>query len=697
MQIDQAFQLALQHHQAGQLQQAENIYRQILTQHPQHAGALHYLGILAGQAGRTDIAIDLIRQAITIQPNDAQAFNSLANALREAGRLDDAVAAARQAISLNPNHVQAYNNLGAVLDDQGQSEEAIAAYRQAIARNPNYAPAHANLGASLRDAGQLDEAVTSLRHAILLDPNHPQAHYNLGNALTDKRQFEEAITAYRRAIALKPNYLKAASNLSHVLTETGQLDEAITAARQAIALSPTLPQPHNHLGNALKAAGTLDDAIAAYRQARSLTPSPPQAFSNLLLTLHYHRRYDSQTIFHEHDRWNQEHAQPLKQFIHPHSNNRNPDRRLKIGYVSPDFNNHPVGRFLLPLLAHHDKSQFEVFAYSQTSAPDLTTQQLRSHIDHWRSIATLTDAQAADQIRTDQIDILIDLAGHTANNRLLVFARKPAPVQATWLGYPNTTGLDAIDYRLTDASADPPGTTDTLTREKLIRLPNTAWCFTPPQENLPLNEKTLTAGASITFGCFNNLSKIITPMLELWARILHSTPNSTLLIKAKALASQSVEQRVRQIIESAGITKDRLHLQQWRKSHEQHLASYRAIDIMLDTFPYHGTTTTCEALWMGVPVITLAGTTHHSRVGASLLTNVGLSDLIAHSEEEYVRIATDLAHDLPRLTNLRSTLRQRMQQSPHMDAPHFTHNIESAYRQIWRSWCTSSDARDSER
>jgi protein O-GlcNAc transferase len=689
MQIDQAFQLALQHHQAGQLPQAENLYRQILTQHPKHAGALHYLGILAGQTGRYDIATDLIGQSISLRPS-AEAFSNLASALRAAGRLDEAAAAARQAISLNPNDPHAHNNLGTLLDDIGQPTQAIAAYRQAIFLNPNFAPAHSNLGASLRDAGQLEEAITSLRQAILLDPNNAQAHYNLGNALTDKRELERAIAAYRRAIALKPNYLKAASNLSHALTETGQLDEAITSARQAIALNPTLPEPHNHLGNALKAAGNLDDAIAAYRQAISLTPSPPQAFSNLLLTMHYHPGFDAQTIFQEHDRWSQEHAHPLKQFLHPHSNNRNPDRRLKIGYVSPDFNNHPVGRFLLPLLAHHDKSQFEVFAYSQTSAPDPTTQRLRSHIDHWRNIVTLTDAQAADQIRTDQIDILIDLAGHTAGNRLLVFARKPAPIQVTWLGYPNTTGLETIDYRLTDPSADPPGTTDTLIREKLIRLPDTAWCFTAPEENLPPDEKKSPGEKSITFACFNNLSKITTPMLELWARILHSTPNSTLLIKAKALASPSVEQRVQQIMQSAGIAKDRLHLQPWRKSHEQHLASYQTVDIILDTFPYHGTTTTAEALWMGLPVITLAGTTHVSRVGVSMLTNIGLPELIAHSENQYIQIAVELAHDLPRLNRLRSTLRQRMQQSPLMDAPRFARNIESAYRQMWHLWVKSN-------
>jgi predicted O-linked N-acetylglucosamine transferase (SPINDLY family) len=313
------------------------------------------------------------------------------------------------------------------------------------------------------------------------------------------------------------------------------------------------------------------------------------------------------------------------------------------------------------------------------------TERFRAQADQWRSTVGLSDKQMAQLIHQDQIDILIDLAGHTAGNRLLVFAQKPAPVQITWLGYPNTTGLTTIDYRITDAYTDPPGLNDALHSEQLIRLPQTNWIYQPPQNCPPPNQLSVTA--SIRFGCFNNFSKVTEPMMRVWAQILENVPNSTLLLKANALTSPEIQQRVRRIFQAQCISPERLELMGWTRSAVDHLTRYNQIAIALDPFPYHGTTTTCEALWMGVPVITLAGQTHVSRVGVSLLTNVGLPELIAESPEDYIRIAVELANDLPRLQELRSTLRQRMEQSPLMDAPKFARNIEAAYRQMWHNWC----------
>ncbi len=754
--VEQALQIAFQHHQAGQLAQAEPLYRQILAQQPQNADALHYLGVLASQAGRNDVAVDLIRQALALKPNVPETHNNLGNVLSAQGHLDDAIASFRQAVFLNPGYAQACNNLGNALQVKGQLEEAAAAFRQAIAVKPDYAEAssnlgtvladkgqidqaiiafrqaialnphlpephinlgdalrragqleeaiaacrqaialkpssseaHVNLGNALRDSGQLDEAIAAYRQAIVLRPNLPEAHSNLGSALADKGQVEEAIAACRRSIALKPNFPDAHVNLGTCLHAKGQLDEAIASYRQALALQPNHAAAHLNLGSSLQAAGQLDGAIASYRQAIALNPNSPQAQSNLVLTLHYHAGYDARAIAEEHHRWNRQHAEPLRSCIQPHSNDRTPDRRLRIGYVSPDFRQHPVGRFLLPLLANHDKSRVEIFAYAHVPVPDAMTQRLRSHTDGWRSIVGISDAQAAELIRQDRIDILVDLAGHTAHGRLLLFARKPAPVQATYLGYPDTTGLSTMDYRLTDAYADPPGQTEPYHSERLARLSPCAWCYQPS----PCPPVTERRDGPITFGCFNAFAKVTEPMLRLWGRILQAVPESRLLLKTAGLGSQAVRRRVQQILSEAHVGPERLELLGHEPDRDRHLALYGAMDIALDTFPYHGTMTTCEALWMGVPVVTLAGATHVSRVGVSLLSNAGLPELVAQDPDHYVRIASTLAADKVRLAELRLNLRQQMEHSPLMDAPHYAANIEAAYRQIWRQWCADAPA-----
>jgi predicted O-linked N-acetylglucosamine transferase (SPINDLY family) len=785
--IQQTFDLALQHHKAGRLQETEQLYRQILAQDPGHAGAMHYLGLVAHQMGRSDIAVDLIRRAIAIKPDYAEAHHGLGNVLKDQGQLDEAIAAYRRAIalrpnstelhnnlgivlyrkgeldaaiaayrrtiSLQPNHSGAYSNLGIALKERGQLNDAIAATRQAITLKPDFPGSHINLGIILKEAGHLDEAIAAYRQAIVLQPDHvgahsnlgsaleekgelddaiashrraithgsgdADAHYNFGCALARKGQLDEAIAAYRRAIALRPNYAQAHnnlgvelnkkgefdeaiaayhqaialaqnyaeahSNLGTSLTNRGQFDEAVAAYRQAIALRPDLAEAHVSLGSVLKERGQIDAAIAACRRAIALRPNYPEALSNLVLTMHYHPSCDAQVIAEEHRRWNRQHAEPLRKFIQLHGNDRNPGRRLKIGYVSPDFRGHAVAPMALPLLVCRDRENFEVFCYAEVVKPDVMTERFRVQADQWRSTVGLSDEQVANLIRRDQIDILVDLAGHTAGNRLLVFARKPAPVQITWLGYPNSTGLTAIDYRMTDAYADPPGFSDALHSERLVRLPQTNWIYQPP-ENCP-EPGQHSAIESVRFGCFNNFAKVTEPMMKIWANILGSVAGSTLLLKAKAFTSPDVQQYVRGIFEGESISPERLELMGWEESAVNHLALYNRIAIGLDPFPYNGTATTCEALWMGVPVISLAGKTHVSRVGASLLTNVGLGELIAESPGDYIRIAVELANDRPRLRNLHETLRQRMERSPLMDAPLFARNIESAYRQMWHTWC----------
>jgi predicted O-linked N-acetylglucosamine transferase (SPINDLY family) len=760
MTIQQGFDLALQHHQAGRLNEAESIYRQILAVEPQHFGSLHHLGLIAHQVGKNEIAVDMIRQALVLNPTSSEAYSNLGtalgdmgqldeaiaahrqalaiqpdapaahynlgNALRNKGqldeaitayrqaltlqpvypaahnnlgmslyeneRLDEAIAAYRQAIALQPVYPEAHNNLGAALYDKGQLDEAIAAYRQAIAFRPVYPEAHNNLGAALYDKGQLDEAIAAYRQAITHKPDFPDAHSNLGATLGIRGRLDEAIVAFRRALALQPDYPAAHNNLGTALGVKGQLEEAIAAFRQAIALQPAYPEAHNNLGNALKDKGQLDEAIAAYRQAIHFRPGYSDAHSNLVLTMHYPPGLKASVIAEEHRRWNQLHAEPLRPFIQPHTNDRTSNRRLRIGYLSPDFRCHSVAYFLEGLLEHHDPAQVEVFCYAELANPDAVTARIQQLTQHWRKTIGLADAELADLIRKDGIDILVDLTGHTANNRLPVFAHKPAPVQVTWLGYPNTTGLDSIDYRLTDALADPPGRGEEFYTEQLVRLPRSGWCYRPFGQSPPVGAPPVHDTGHITFGCFNAIPKINEALLELWAKILHAVPGSRLLLKNKALGEHSVRQRISAMLEGAGIDPARVELVGGIPDIAGHLASYGRVDIALDTFPYHGTTTTCEALWMGVPVVTLAGQTHVSRVGVSLLSNLGLAELITASPEEYVNLAAELAKDLPRLAHLRSTLRERMEQSPLMDAPGFARDIEAAYREMWWKWCDPTES-----
>jgi predicted O-linked N-acetylglucosamine transferase (SPINDLY family) len=690
--IQQAFELALEHHRAGRLPEAERVYRQILNQQPRHIEAIHFLGVIAHQVGKNDAAAELIRQAIALNPSYAIAYTNLGLVLKDSGKLGEAIACCQQSIRLDPSSPEAHGNLGHCLVAAGKAREAEAAFRQAIALNPGLADAWYNLGNALYDQARLDDAIAAFGKVITLAPDHGDAHDNLGNALRRRGRIDEALAAYRSALLLKPRDAGTFNNLAGALNQMGRLDEAIAAARQAIAHRPDYAEAYNNLGGALRDRGQLDEAIAALHRAIELRADYAEAHSNLIFVKLYHPACEAQSIAEEHRQWNRQHAQPLRPPTDsPPRGAGDPNRRLRIGYVSPDFRDHAVCRFALPLVAAHDRSRFEIFCYAQVWAPDATTQQVQRHADGWQNIAGMSDADVAQRIRADQIDILIDLAGHTDGNRLLVFARKPAPVQVTYLGYPATTGLDAIDCRLTDELADPRGVTDSYCSEALIRLPNSAWCYQPPDFSPAVSDLPALQNGYITFGSFNNFSKINPPLLKRWADILHRVPRSRLMLKAMSLRCESVGKYVREMMKDLGIGPDRLDLHGW-VSAADHLRLYSHVDIGLDTYPYHGTTTTCEALWMGVPVVTLAGQSHVSRVGVSLLTNVALGHLVAQTADEMVGLAVGLANDVPGLQKLRRTLRQQMQQSPLMDAPALARNVETAYLHMWRNRCMATSA-----
>jgi predicted O-linked N-acetylglucosamine transferase (SPINDLY family) len=684
MTLHEQLKSGLSHHQAGRLAEAETIYRQVLAQQPNHADALHLLGVLAGHAGRLNEAPDLIRRAIAICSTKAIYYSNLGKALTDTGQFDEAIAACRQAIRLKPGFAEAHYNLGNALKDKEQFSEAIASYRQAIRVQPDYAEAHGNLGIVLAEVGQLEEAIASYRQAIRLRPGLAEAHYNMGITLQNKGRFDEAIAAYRQAIRLKPDYAEAHNNLGNALMDVGQLEEAIASYRQAIRLKPDYAEAHSNLGNALKDMGQLDEAIASYRRAARLKPDYAVPHSNLIYGLHFHPAYDARMIYEEHQRWNHQFADPLRTSVQPHVNDRNPDRRLRIGYVSPDFREHCQSFFTIPLLSNHDREAFEIFCYAHVLRPDAVTERIRGYAQVWRSILRMTDAEAARNIREDRIDILIDLTMHMARGRPLIFVRKPAPVQAAWLAYPGTTGLDAIDYRLTDPYLDPPGLNDQFYSETSIRLPDSFWCYDPLATQVPVNALPAQTHGHITIGCLNNFCKVTEPVLRLWAQVLKTVPRSRFIMLCP---EGSRRQPLLDLLQREGISPDRIELVA-RRPRLQYLDLFHRIDVGLDSFPYNGHTTNLDSFWMGVPVITLVGQTVVGRAGLSQLTNLGLPELIAQTPEQYVQIAAESAGDLPRLAELRRTLRGRMQASPLMDGPRFARNIEAAYRQMWRNWCS---------
>jgi protein O-GlcNAc transferase len=565
----------------------------------------------------------------------------------------------------------------------GRLAEAIAAYRCAIALQDDLAEAHNNLGNALWETGQVEAAIAALRQAIALRPGAPQPYNNLGAVLSGAGRLDEAIAALHRAIALEPGYPSAYNNLGYALWNAGRLDEACTALERAIALKPDYGDAHNNLGNVSKDQGRLDEALASFRRAQESNPEDARAASNLLFNLHSHPDCDAQALLAEHRRWARRHAAPLAVQIRHHDNDRNPDRTLRVGYVSPDLRAHAVGNMLCSLFAHHDPGRVAIHAYADLHAPDRVSRKLKALAHHWLDTAGLTDAQLADRIRADRIDILVDLALHTAGNRMLVFARKPAPVQVTMLGLPATTGLDTIDYRLTDPYLDPPGTTDADYTEVPIRLPHCFWIFQPPDDSPPVTTLPAEHNGFVTFGCLNQFAKVSPPALNLWVKILQALPDARLVIQAQPGSHLAP---VRTLFAQGGIAGERIEFAARAQRHV-YFERFQNLDLGLDPFPYNGHTSTLDALWMGVPVITLAGRTAVGRGGVSILANLGLPELIAQTPEQYVAIAVRLAGDRARLAAVRAGLRERMQAAPLLDGKQFAGDVEAAFRGMWQTWC----------
>lgn len=704
----------------GRLDESVASLRRALALQPNYPEALHNLGVALSVQGKLEAAVECLQQAIAFRPGFAEAQNSLGSALQRQGRLNEAIQCFQQAVALEPGLARAWNNLGNAHQVRRHHDEALVCFRRALALAPGVAETYFNLANLLKDTGHIADAIAAFQQALALNPQFADAWLNLGNVHFHCGQLDDAIVSYQRALALNPHLTIALSNLGSVfnrqgksaqarecleravelapdlaethnnfglfLMDTGCADEALACFARALALKPDLVEAHNNLGTLHNNRAEYEQAIACYRRVLALRPDRADVHSNLIMTLHFCPD-GAERIPAEVADWERMHAAPMAKFVQPHRNDRSPARRLKIGYISPDFRDHVIGLNLLPLFRHHDHDQFEIFCYAQGSASDSVTAEFRSLADHWRAIDPLSDVQLAELVRQDGIDVLLDLTLHLANNRLPAFACRPAPVQVSFAGYPGGTGLRAIDYHLTDPYLEPATTAKAEAPDAPFPLPDSFWCYSPSLPGPDVGGLPALSAGHVTFGCLNNYGKINATMLQLWAQVLRAIPHSRLLLLA---AEGTHRQRAWDVLAAEGIAPERLRFATLRPR-PAYLALYREIDLGLDSLPYNGHTTSLDSYWMGVPVVSLVGSSVVGRAGWSQLSNLQLTELVAHTPDRFVAIACSLARDLPRLSILRESLRERMTRSPLMNAPRFAQHIEAAYRTMWRRWCSRRD------
>lgn len=575
------------------------------------------------------------------------------------------------------------------LQEIGSYPALIALCESVLARETDNVDALQLSAVALCASGRTRDGVARLRRLTELAPASADAHITLANVLAATGEADAAIASYRRAVALKPQLADAWSRLGALLKVLGRYDEAEESCRSGLSDNPRNASLYHTLSGALFEQGRVDEAVVAVRTCLEIAPELHEARSDLVRMLNYVDGISPAAVFDEHRGWGERHANALAKGAAPHANDPAPDRQLRVGFVSPYFRKHAMTFFFESVAEHHDRDRMEMFLFADVAQPDEYSERLKAYGAIWRPTVGLDDRQLADAVRKNEIDVLVDLSGHTPYNRLLAFARRPAPVQVTWNGYPNTTGMSAMDYRITDANCDPPGTTENLHSERLVRLPQIYMTWRPPLDaphpgNLPCGHD-----GPVTFASFNSCFKITPTVVALWARILHEVHGAKLLLLT--ITSRGAQDRVRRLFSEHGIGPDRIELVP-RLSHEEFLETHRRVDIALDAYPYHGTTTTCFSLWMGVPVVVLAGTTHVSRVGVSLLGNIAMEELIARNGDEYVAVAKKLASDRPTLATLRSRLRQRMLDSPITDGRAGAHALEHALRQMWSDWCAKRGA-----
>ena len=709
--------------ETGSLDEALSCAQRAIAVDPDYLEAYLTQAHILHRLGRSNEALETALQAAEGDPTYTEAWLFLAGVAGQLQRWEDAHTWSGRVLSVEPNNADAHVNMGNALYHQQHYEEAAASYRHALTLQPTLFSAMLGLGNALLAQGGFGEAAAILEQALQVLPGHADTRSSLGICYANQNRLSEAITMLAEVVSEQPDNLPAQLNLGRALSLNGDLDAALDCLNSAVRLAPDSVQAHVFLGHALKLANRLTEAAAAFEEAQHLEPEngelcyfkagvyldqgrvdesinalreslqldPYQmlARSALVYALNYTSGVEPELKLEEALRWGDMHASDALA-RRDHDNSPEPNRRLRVGYVSPDFRDHSVAFFLEPLLDQRDYDAIETYCYANVERPDARTKQLQKAAHHWRDISRQTDTEVADQVIVDEIDILVDLAGHTLGGRLGVFAMKPAPVQVSYLGYPATTGVAAIDYRLTDDVADPGGVTDQYHVETLVRLPHGFLCYTPPEDAPPVAGLPAADKGYVTFGSFNHICKISSNTLDVWASILNKIPDSRLLLKYKALNDVTTRNRLLDRFRECSVATDRIELLDYEPSRTGHLGTYNQVDIALDTFPYNGTTTTCEALWMGVPVVTLAGREHAGRVGASLLQQVELDSFIAESEQDYTDIAVNMAANLSHLAELRQKLRSSMNASRLCDRDGFTRAVEDAYRILWKKWCEDS-------
>ena len=711
------FNLASAQKDHGALDAAIGNYRQAIARHPKFYAAYVNLGSALHEMGELDAAIESYGQAREIQADVPELCNNLGNALQAQGKLNEAEDNFRRALALRPDFAEAHNNLGNALKAQSKFDTAIEHFKQAILLKPDYAEAHFNLGNVLEEYSELTAALASYRQAISLKPNFYSAYNNAGHVLKEMGRIEQAISYLNQAIALQPNKVDAHNNLGNALKAGGNAGAAIESYRRAVLLNPDLPQTYYNMGNAFQDLGAYDAAVEHYQHALKLKPDYVEvlnnlgaawssqgksaaAFDSLRRALALQPDFElarSSLLFH----LNYESDSSPEQYLDearligasmaakatpyttwPSAERRLPGQALRVGLVSGDLRGHPVGYFLESVVRHLDPAHIELTAYVTRAEEDALTARIKPYFTSWQSLLGLSDAAAAEKIRADGVQILIDLAGHTLYNRLPVFAWRPAPVQLAWLGYFASTGLAAIDYILADQQVLPAGEESHFV-ERPWRMPDCYLCFTPPADEIGVGPLPMLSTGSVTFACFNRLSKLNDGVLALWSRVLQAVPGSRLLLKAKELLEPSARQATLARFAAHGIEPGRILVEGFTPRAD-YLANYRRADIALDPFPFPGGTTTVEALWMGVPVLTRRGNRFLSHAGESLLHTTGLEHWIADDDDDYVAKAQAYAHDQSGLAACRAGLRQQLLASPLCDAPRFAAHLDAALHGMWR-------------
>jgi protein O-GlcNAc transferase len=656
----------------------------------------------------------------------------------KAGRLPEAERAYRMVLGRAPGYPAALHGLGVLHHVGGRNEEAELLLRQAVSGAPKAVEFRANLAVVLGAMGRHRDAANELRAALAGRPDYAEGWCNLGVALERCNQPEEAAEAYRKAIDLRPEYAQAHNFLGNALRRMGRLREAEASHNEALRLDDQSPGAWANLAATLSGQGRLKEVIIARRKVSDLRPKSASAASALLATMHYDGTYSPQDLLAEARAWARQHAARFAEDIPTYDNDLDPHRPLKIGFLSGNLTAHPEGRLLRPILAHLDRESFSTFIYSSVGRGDGVTNTLRQLCDTWREVAGMRDMELARGIRSDGVDVLVDLGGHFGNNRMQLLARQPAPVQMIHFGYPGTSGLEQVGWRLSDPHSDPleetlEGAPAPYTTERLVRVEGLAWCYEPPLEARAVGALPALSRRHVTFCCANNTIKVTEEAVDLWAKILLAVPGSTLAVladgdkaegtgKAKAprvegkskadvkaqeeqpgdeaartademardeLEQRKAQERGRHLLErfaAAGVEAGRVTLAP-RQPRGRYFEWIHSADIALDPFPYNGGVTSCDTLWMGVPLVSLRGRSYWARQGAALLNNVGHEQLIAQTPDDYVRIAVELAGELERLADIRQGLRQRLAGSAVCDLAGFATRYGQALRKVWAEWC----------